>query len=63
MEAGDLYYSLREAFAHIARIHRIVSESPSEPEPGAKPDAGHDLAGALKAIRNAETAVAEIFPS
>jgi hypothetical protein len=63
VEAGNLYYSLRDAFAHIARIHRIVSESPTEPEPGLKPDQSHDLAGALAAIRNAETGVSEILPS
>ena len=44
-EAGNLYYSLRDAFAHIARIHRIVSESPTEPEAGFKLDQSYDLAG------------------
>jgi hypothetical protein len=63
LEAGNLYYSLRDAFAHIARIHRVVSESPTEPESGLKPDQSHDFTAALTAIRNAETAVSKIFPS
>lgn len=58
--AGDLYYSLRDAFAYIARIHRIVSDSSTEPGP-MKPDQSHDFAGALAAIRNAETAVSKVL--
>lgn len=53
---GDLYDDLREAYAHIERIRRIVSGSPMEPG-AAEPATPDNLDAALTAIRKAETAV------
>jgi hypothetical protein len=55
---GDLYDDLREAYAHIERIRRIISGSPTEPG-AAAPAAPDNLDAALTAIRKAETAVGE----
>ncbi len=48
---GDLYDTLRDAYAGIARMYRIASF------PGPAPSQAHDLSGALEAIRKAEVAV------
>ena len=42
---GDLYDTLRDAYAGIARMYRIVSS------PGPAPSQAHDLSGVLEAIQ------------
>lgn len=48
---GDLYDLLRDAYARIARLHRIASFT------ALAPTQSHDLPGALETIRRAETVV------
>jgi hypothetical protein len=48
---GDLYDTIRDAYAGIARMHRIAARS------RIAPTEAQDLGGALEAIRNAESAV------
>lgn len=54
---GDLYVTLRDAYAGIARMHRIAARSRMAPAEA------QDLADALEAIRNAERAVAKELAS
>jgi hypothetical protein len=48
---GDLYDVIHDAYASIARLHRIASST------ALRPTQSHDLLGALETIRTAEIAV------